>query len=79
MDLPGLRSAPRRGGVALRGMRLAMHLARTEPLKSMLALKAHSVDKTDMFWPGDADPNQVTACSVPATLHDCCEPLMRGL
>jgi len=45
--------------VFVKGMRLAMRIARSEPLKSHLQLKDHSMDTTDVFWPGDADPDQV--------------------
>ncbi|KZT01772.1 GMC oxidoreductase [Laetiporus sulphureus 93-53] len=46
--------------IVVRGTRLLMRMARTEPLASVLDLKAHSTDKDDIFWPGDADPDKIT-------------------
>ena len=45
--------------VCVRGVRLLMKLARTEPLKAALELPGHSIDTDSMFWPGDADPDKV--------------------
>jgi len=46
--------------LTLAATRLMMRVARTEPLASHLLLKEHSIDKSDPFWPGDADPDKVS-------------------
>ncbi|KIK53250.1 hypothetical protein GYMLUDRAFT_100419 [Collybiopsis luxurians FD-317 M1] len=46
--------------VIVRGIRLLLRLARTEPLKSVLDLKNQTTDVNSMFFPGDADPDKVT-------------------
>ncbi|KAI0649658.1 GMC oxidoreductase [Trametes meyenii] len=46
--------------VLIRGARLLMHLARTEPLASVLDLGPHSDDKTSPWWLGDADPEKIS-------------------
>ncbi|OCH93152.1 GMC oxidoreductase [Obba rivulosa] len=49
--------------VLVRGTRLLLRLARTEPLASLLDLEPHPdgvLDGEDVFWPGSADPDAVT-------------------
>ena len=48
--------------VLVRGIRLLMRIARTEPLASKLALKPHSTETTTPWWPGDADPDKACVC-----------------
>ena len=47
--------------VAIKGLRFALRLARTESMKDVVDIKSHSTDQNDLFWPGDADPDQVRA------------------
>ncbi|KAI9070319.1 GMC oxidoreductase [Trametes sanguinea] len=44
----------------IRGTRLLMRIARTEPLASVLAPQGHSSDQSSPWWLGDADPDKVT-------------------
>ena len=47
--------------VVLRGTRFLLRMARTQPLASILDLRTKP-DKTEaFFWPGDADPDLVSA------------------
>ncbi len=55
--------------VVARGVRFLLRLARTEPLASLLDLKAHATDTGDFFWPGDADPDQVRSLSCPLNVE----------
>ena len=50
--------------VVVRAIRLALRIARSEPLVSKLELKQHSTDKEDVFWPGDADPDVITDAEI---------------
>lgn len=45
--------------VVLRGVRLLLKLARTEPVSSALNLSDQTKALEDIFWPGDADPDKV--------------------
>ncbi|KAI0045893.1 GMC oxidoreductase [Auriscalpium vulgare] len=42
------------------GMRFILRLVRTERMKGILDLKPHATDQSNIFWPGDADPDQIT-------------------
>jgi hypothetical protein len=44
----------------VRAIRLALRIARSEPLAGQLDLKPHSTDTADVFWPGDADPDVIS-------------------
>ena len=44
--------------VMVRGVRLCLRIARTEPFVSKLELKDHSDDEQSIFFPGDADPDK---------------------
>lgn len=46
--------------VVAKAARLAMRIARTEPLASQLDLPADSKDETTYFWPGDANPDTIS-------------------
>ncbi|KAJ3553699.1 hypothetical protein NM688_g3475 [Phlebia brevispora] len=47
--------------VVVRAVRFTQHLARTEPLASLLAPRPELTDrKTNIFWVGDVDPDKVT-------------------
>lgn len=46
--------------VAVRGLRLCLRLARTKALEGIAIPKEHSKDYDDFYWPGDADPDQIT-------------------
>ncbi|KAJ7861609.1 GMC oxidoreductase [Mycena leptocephala] len=46
--------------VLLKATRLALRIARAEPLSSALDLPADSKDTSTFFWPGDADPDSVS-------------------
>ncbi|KAI0771283.1 GMC oxidoreductase [Trametes elegans] len=56
--------------ILIRGTRLLMHLARTEPLASVLDRKPHSEDKSSPWWLSDADPDKV--------IDEELEDLLRG-
>lgn len=44
----------------LRGMRLLLHVARTQPLSDYLDLGHDAKDPSSIFWPGDCKPDEVT-------------------
>ncbi|KAJ7222417.1 GMC oxidoreductase [Mycena pura] len=46
--------------VHIKAIRLALRIARAEPLASALALPDDSKDESTFFWPGDADPDTVS-------------------
>ncbi|KAJ7461324.1 GMC oxidoreductase [Mycena galericulata] len=46
--------------VLVKATRLALRIARTEPLSAALDLPADSKDQSTFFWPGDADPDTVS-------------------
>ncbi|EJF58937.1 GMC oxidoreductase [Dichomitus squalens LYAD-421 SS1] len=46
--------------VLVRGVRLLLRLAHTDPVASKLDLKATSIDPSSPWWPGVADPNKIT-------------------
>ena len=39
---------------------MALRIGRSEPLVNKLELRPHSINKEDVFWPGDADPDIIT-------------------
>ena len=43
----------------VRGIRLSLRIARSEPLAGQLLLKEDMDESTDVFFPGDADPDNV--------------------
>ena len=45
--------------VLVRGVRLILKLAHTDPVASKLALRHHGINASSPWWPGVADPNQV--------------------
>ncbi|KAL1743973.1 GMC oxidoreductase [Schizophyllum fasciatum] len=46
--------------IVAKAARLAMRIARSEPLASQLDLPADSKDESTYFWPGDANPDTIT-------------------
>jgi choline dehydrogenase len=42
------------------GVRIALHIARAKAFQPVLDLKGYSEDRTDYYWPSDADPDNVT-------------------
>ena len=44
--------------IILRGVRLLLRMARTEPLASLLETTDDVEDQADAFWPGHADPHK---------------------
>ncbi|KAJ7821470.1 GMC oxidoreductase [Mycena olivaceomarginata] len=46
--------------VLLKATRLALRIARAEPLSRSLDLPADSKDQSTFFWPGDANPDKVS-------------------
>jgi hypothetical protein len=50
--------------VLIKATRLALRIARTEPLASALDLPKDSKDQSTFFWPGDASPDTVRPVSV---------------
>ncbi|KAJ7446109.1 GMC oxidoreductase [Mycena latifolia] len=46
--------------VLIKAVRLALRIARTEPLASALDLPEDSKDQATFFWPGDANPDMVS-------------------
>ncbi|KAM5535291.1 hypothetical protein V8D89_010976 [Ganoderma adspersum] len=46
--------------VLVRGVRLILKLAHTDPVASKLALRHHGINASSPWWPGVADPNQIT-------------------
>ncbi|KAI0066058.1 GMC oxidoreductase [Artomyces pyxidatus] len=61
--------------VVVRGMRFILRLARTERLKGILEPKPHSTDQKDIFWPGDADPDQITDKEISDYVRDNALPI----
>ncbi|KAI0045900.1 GMC oxidoreductase [Auriscalpium vulgare] len=61
--------------VVARGMRFILKLARSERLKGIVDLQPHSTDQTDFFWPGDADPDQITDEEIKAYIRNNCLPI----
>ncbi|KAJ7612768.1 GMC oxidoreductase [Roridomyces roridus] len=57
---PNYLSDTRDLSVLIKATRLALRLARAEPLASTLSLPADSKDESTYFWPGDADPDTVS-------------------
>ena len=50
----------------IKSVRLLLHIANTSPLKEALDIRTSDKPQDEIFWPGDADPNKVTAAqSVP--------------
>jgi choline dehydrogenase len=52
--------------VMVRAIRLALRVGRSQPLVDQLKLKPHSIDKEDVFWPGDADPDVISDAEIEA-------------
>ncbi|KZS95254.1 GMC oxidoreductase [Sistotremastrum niveocremeum HHB9708] len=46
--------------VLIKGVRLCLRVARSQPLFSRLDLRSDNTDMNDVFWLGDADPDKVT-------------------
>ncbi|KAJ7072896.1 GMC oxidoreductase [Mycena amicta] len=46
--------------VIIKAARLALRIARTDPLGTALALPEDSQDESTFFWPGDANPDTIT-------------------
>ncbi|KAI4522630.1 GMC oxidoreductase [Schizophyllum commune Loenen D] len=46
--------------IVAKAARLAMRIARTDPLASQLDLPADSKDESTYFWPGDANPDTIS-------------------
>ncbi|KZT38627.1 alcohol oxidase [Sistotremastrum suecicum HHB10207 ss-3] len=46
--------------VMIKGVRLCLRVARSQPLYSRLNLRPDNTDKEDLFWLGDSDPDKVT-------------------
>ncbi|TBU23788.1 GMC oxidoreductase [Dichomitus squalens] len=46
--------------VLVRGIRLLLRLAHTDPVASKLQLKGNSINPSSPWWPGVADPNLIT-------------------
>ncbi|KAI0268887.1 GMC oxidoreductase [Gloeopeniophorella convolvens] len=61
--------------VVLKGLRFVLRLGRTERMKGVLDLKPHSTDQSDLFWPGDADPDQITDDELRAYIRDHALPI----
>lgn len=61
--------------VALKGLRFALRIARTESMKDVVDVKSHSTDQSDLFWPGDADPDQITDDELKAFIRDHALPI----
>ncbi|KAF8526922.1 GMC oxidoreductase [Hysterangium stoloniferum] len=66
---PKCYSHPNDMAVMVRAIRLALRIARSEPLADKLDLKPHSTDKQDVFWPGDADPDVITDSEIAAFIR----------
>lgn len=47
--------------VAIKAFKLMIQLTRTEPLASALKLTNSVTKKTELFWPGDANPDTVSS------------------
>lgn len=45
--------------VLVRGVRLILNLARTEPVVAKLDLKPQGITTASPWWPGVANPNEV--------------------
>ncbi|KAH9920281.1 GMC oxidoreductase [Fomitopsis serialis] len=59
--------------VVLRGTRILLQVARTEPLASLLETTTVT-DQEDTFWPGHADPDKVTDDELKAWIRRSAEP-----
>ncbi|TBU42159.1 GMC oxidoreductase [Dichomitus squalens] len=46
--------------VLVRGVRLLLRIAHTDPVASKLDLKPSNIDPSSPWWPGVADPNRIT-------------------
>lgn len=46
--------------VLIKGVRLCLRVARSQPLLSRLNLRSDNNDKDDVFWLGDSDPDKGT-------------------
>ncbi|KDQ57648.1 aryl-alcohol oxidase [Jaapia argillacea MUCL 33604] len=57
---PNFLAHPNDMKMMVRAVRLSLRLARSSALAPMLELKPDSEDTTDLFWPGDADPDRIT-------------------
>ncbi|KAI0257953.1 GMC oxidoreductase-domain-containing protein, partial [Gloeopeniophorella convolvens] len=61
--------------VVLKGPRFVLRLGHTERMKGVLDLKPHSTDQGDLFWPGDADPDQITDDELRTYINDHALPI----
>ncbi|KAK6975046.1 GMC oxidoreductase [Favolaschia claudopus] len=59
--------------VLIKAARLALGIARTEPLASFLDLPADSNDESAYFWPGDANPHTVSDEALTAWIKRNCQ------
>ncbi|KZT30177.1 GMC oxidoreductase [Neolentinus lepideus HHB14362 ss-1] len=57
---PNYLSHPNDIKVLTRGVRLALHIARSPALQPFLHLPPHSENHSDLFYPGDADPEKIS-------------------
>ncbi|TFK46358.1 GMC oxidoreductase [Heliocybe sulcata] len=57
---PNYLSHPNDIKVLTRGVRLALRIARAPALRGFLDLPPHSEDRSDVFYPGDADPDKIS-------------------
>ncbi|KZT24059.1 GMC oxidoreductase [Neolentinus lepideus HHB14362 ss-1] len=57
---PNYLSHPNDIKVLTRGVRLALRIARSPPLQPFLNLPPHSENHSDVFYPGDADPEKIS-------------------
>lgn len=44
--------------VLVKGVRLCLRVARSQPLLSRLNLRSDNTDKDDVFWLGDSEPDK---------------------
>ncbi|KAF8123816.1 GMC oxidoreductase [Mycena galopus ATCC 62051] len=56
-------------GILIKATRLALRIARAEPIASSLELPEDSKDETTYFWPGDADPDTLTDQQITAWIR----------
>ncbi|KAI0295836.1 GMC oxidoreductase [Multifurca ochricompacta] len=61
---PNLFESENDYNVAIKGLRFVLRLARTQSMKNVLDVKPHSTNQSDMFWPGDADPDQTSSARI---------------
>ncbi|KAF9218564.1 GMC oxidoreductase [Gyrodon lividus] len=70
---PGFMANPADMYMMKRGVRLALQTARSLVLKSMLDLKSDSKDTQDIYWPGDADPDNISDTDLEEWIRNNCE------